>query len=275
MPKVSLQLRYSFRCCAALTAVLILSVCTLLPAQTQSTSSASLPDAPTPQPPVSDDLTVRNAPRNFLHDQEAIWTSPAHIHARDALWLLPLAAATGVAFATDTHTMTQVVSQNSSFNQANVNASDVLVGSLIAVPVAVYGFGLKTQDEHAREAGYLTGESMVDAATVGEVLKFVTLRERPNVDGGRGHFFQTSAGIDSSIPSEHSIVAWSAASALAAEYPTFWKQFALYSAATGVSLTRVMGQQHFPSDVVIGSSAGWLIGHYVVRRHHHKIGSRQ
>lgn len=198
-----------------------------------------------------------------------IWTSPAHLRARDAEWLLPLAAATGVAFATDTHTMTQVASQNPSFNNASVNTSDVLVGSLIAVPAGIYGFGLKTHDEHARQAGYLSGESMVDALAVGEALKLVSWRERPNVDGARGHFFQSNVGADSSFPSEHSIIAWSAASSLAAEYPTLWKQIALYSAATGVSLTRVMGQQHFPSDVVVGSSLGWLIGHEVVRRHQH------
>lgn len=255
-------------------AVLALIICTLARAQQPAarparSSSASLPDAPAPQPSASDDLTVRNVPRNFLHDQEMIWTSPAHLRPHDAEWLLPLAAATGVAFATDTHTMTQVVSRNSSFNNSNVNASDVLVGSLIAVPVGIYGFGLKTQNQHARQAGYLSGESMVDAAAVGEVLKLASWRERPNTDAARGHFFQSNVGADSSFPSEHSIIAWSAASSLAAEYPTLWKQIALYSAATGVSLTRVMGQQHFPSDVVVGSSLGWLIGHEVVRRHRH------
>ena len=68
-----------------------------------------------------------------------------------------------------------------------------------------------------------------------------------------------------------------AASALAAEYPAPWTQFALYSAATGVSLTRVIGQEHFPSDVLVGSSLGWLIGHNVVRHHHknREIGSSQ
>jgi membrane-associated phospholipid phosphatase len=43
----------------------------------------------------------------------------------------------------------------------------------------------------------------------------------------------------------------------------------VYSAATGVSLTRVLGQEHFPSDVLVGGAAGWLIGRYVVRRHLH------
>jgi membrane-associated phospholipid phosphatase len=30
-----------------------------------------------------------------------------------------------------------------------------------------------------------------------------------------------------------------------------------------------MGQEHFPSDVLLGATGGWLIGHYVFRAHHH------
>lgn len=238
-------------------------------AQSANTISAALPDAPAPQTSAPGDVTVRNTPRNLLHDQEAIWTSPARMRTRDLEWLLPLATAAGVAFATDQHTMTQVVSRDPSFNQASIDTSNVLIGGWVAVPVAVYGFGRAHQDEHARQAGILTGQSMVDGLVVEEVLKLIFMRERPNVDDARGHFFQSSAGVDSSFPSAHSVVAWSAASALAAEYPAPWTQFALYSAATSVSLTRVLGQQHFPSDVLVGSSIGWLIGHNVVRHYHH------
>jgi PAP2 superfamily len=257
----------------SLIAALALSFGLFAPAQQQMANPANavpapLPDAPAPQTSAPDDVTIRNTPHNLLHDQEAIWTSPAHIRTHDLKWLLPLAAATGVAFATDQHTMTQVVSRDPSFNSASTNTSNVLIGGWIAVPLAVYGFGHARQDEHAQQAGILTGESMVDGIVVGEILKLVFLRERPNVDNGRGQFFYLSAGADSSFASEHSIVAWSAASALAAEYPAPWTQFALYSAATGVSLTRVMGQQHFPSDVLVGSSIGWLIGHNVVRHRH-------
>ncbi|MFZ0339976.1 MAG: phosphatase PAP2 family protein [Terracidiphilus sp.] len=255
-------------------AVLALIFCMLAPAQAPAANpanniSVALPDAPAPQHSTPDDVTIGNVPRNLLHDQGAIWSGPAHIRTRDLRWLLPLAAASGVAFATDQHTMNQVVPRDPSFNQASINTSNVLIGGWIVVPAAVYGFGRAHQDEHAREAGILTGQSMMDGVVVEEVLKLIFMRERPNVDDARGHFFQTSAGVDSSFPSSHALVAWSAASALAAEYPAPWTQFALYSAATSVSLTRVIGQQHFPSDVLVGSAIGWLIGHNVVKRHHH------
>ena len=45
--------------------------------------------------------------------------------------------------------------------------------------------------------------------------KAVAMRERPTGDGAKGKFFQTSVGIDSSFPSNHSFLAWSSAAVLA------------------------------------------------------------
>ncbi|MDQ2744336.1 MAG: phosphatase PAP2 family protein [Chloroflexota bacterium] len=177
------------------------------------------------------------------------------------MWLVPLAAATGVGIAMDHHTMASVVSHDAGFNHANVNASNVLVGGFIAAPVTLYGVGYLKGDEHAREAGLLGGEALADGVVVEQGMKLIFWRERPAVNNARGHFFQGSTGIDSSFPSSHSVLAWSAASVMAEEYPSRWAQVGIYTMATGVSLTRVMGQEHFPTDVLVGSAAGWLIGH--------------
>jgi membrane-associated phospholipid phosphatase len=233
--------------------------------------SAPLPDAPSPQPSPQDDVSVRNLPRNFLHDQAAIWTSPVRLRPHDLVWLAPLVVATGVTLGTDHYVMTQVVSQNPSFNQASIDTSNALIYSLIATPVVLYGFGRLQGDDHAREAGILTGEAVLDGVVVEQGLKLALWQERPSQDTARGRFFQSIAGIDSSFPSAHTLIAFSAASALAAEYPSRWAQFALYSAATGVGLTRVLGQEHFPADVLVGGAVGWLIGHNVVRRHYHSL----
>jgi hypothetical protein len=232
-----------------------------------SQSSTALPDAPKPQIQDRDSPALRNLPRNFLHDQGAIWTSPARIRTHDLEWLVPLGIATGAAIATDHKTMTQVVSYDPGFNQANVTASNVLIGGFISTPFFLYGFGHLEKNEHAQEAGILTVEAMLDGLVVEQGLKLMTWRERPTVDNANGHFFQSGVGIDSSFPSSHSLIAWSAASAIATEYHSPWIRLAVYSAATGVSLTRVMGREHFPSDVLVGAATGWLIGHYVVHRH--------
>ncbi len=143
------------------------------------------------------------------------------------------------------------------------------VGSIVA-PVAVYGAGLFKGNAHAREAGLLGGEAVLDGLIAEQGIKLITWRERPNVDRSRGAFFQSSAGVDSSFPSSHTLVAWSSAAALAGETHSRFVQAGLYSVAAGVSVTRVLGQEHFPSDVLVGSAAGWLIGHYVSKAHHHR-----
>jgi hypothetical protein len=251
-------------CCAV---IFCLSVALAAQSSSSIESTAALPDAPKPQTQDRDAATLRNLPRNFLHDQAAIWTSPARLRAHDLEWLVPLGVVTGVAIATDHTTMTQVVSYDSGFNQANVNASNVLIGGFIASPALLYGLGHFQGSEHAQEAGILTGEAMLDGVVVEQGIKLMAWRERPAADNAHGHFFQSSTGLDSSFPSSHSLIAWAAASSIASEYHSPWIKLSVYSAAAGVSLTRVMGREHFPSDVLVGAASGWLIGHYVVHRH--------
>ena len=229
---------------------------------------AAPPDAPQPKTLPQQDVTIRSAPGDILRDQAVIWTSPLRLRPHDLVWFAPLAVATGAAIATDHRAMADVVTHDPDFNQANVDTSNVLIGGFIAAPVALYGYGHFHESAHAREAGILSGEALLDGVVVEQGMKLIFWRERPAVDNARGHFFQTSTGVDSSFPSSHSVLAWAAASSIASEYPSRWTQFFVYSAATGVSLTRVMGQEHFPSDVLVGSAAGWLIGHYVTHRHH-------
>jgi membrane-associated phospholipid phosphatase len=253
----------------------MLALCIAANGQTadKADNAAQVPDAPKPQATEtsqigsgrtggSDAVTLRNTPLHLLHDQGGIWSSPFRISGDDMKFLLPLAVATGAAMATDTRAMTH-----------STDASNMLIGGFIATPVALYGLGHFKQDPHATEAGILNGEAMLDSVVVEQGMKLIFWRERPNQDGARGHFFESDAGIDSSFPSSHSVVAWSAAAVLAGEYPSRWSQLFIYSAAAGVSVTRILGQQHFPSDVLVGSAAGWLVGRYVFR-HRHKFVAR-
>jgi membrane-associated phospholipid phosphatase len=222
----------------------------------------ALPEAPAPQIAV----TEKGLPLAILKDQLAVWTSPARIRAHDLIWLLPLGAATGLTLATDTNAMREL-SHNPSFNKDSVNASNTLLGSQIAIPVALYGAGLIKGDAHAREAGILSGEALADSVVLDQVTKIIFRRERPLYNNAAGDFFSSKAGENNSFPSSHSMLAWSIAGVIAGEYPSRWVQLGTYSLATSVSLMRVLGQEHFPTDVLVGGAAGWLIGHYVFKKH--------
>jgi hypothetical protein len=239
-------------------------------------SPARFPDAPTPQSTGTvssatnnqEEVTLRRMPVNFLRDQEAIWTSPARIRERDLAYLIPLGLATTVVMTTDHQVMSSSKLNDTSLNNHAVTASNGLTGGFVAAPVLIYGLGHIHHDDHAKETGILGGEAMIDSLVVDEVMKVVSMRERPTVDGAKGKFFQSSVGTGSSFPSTHSMIAWSSASVIASEYPGPLTQIAAYGLATGVSLTRVLGRQHFPSDVLVGSAVGWLVGRYVYRKHH-------
>jgi len=243
-------------------------------ARTES-ASAALPDAPQAQSanptlakPDENAATLRATPVNILKDQAAIWTSPAHIRERDLVYLIPFGLATTVAITVDHQAMNSSKLDDPSLNSHAETASNGLLGGFVAAPAIIYGLGHIHHDEHATETGILGGEAMVDSLVVDEVMKAVSMRERPTLDNAKGKFFQTSVGLDSSFPSTHSIIAWSSAAVITSEYPGYMTKITAYGLATGLSISRVLARQHFPSDVLVGSAVGWLVGRYVTHRHH-------
>jgi hypothetical protein len=233
---------------------------------TDSMSYTDPPDDALPDAPALHNLvSERSLPLAILKDQATIWTSPVRIRTHDLIWLVPLGAATGVTLATDTDAMRDL-SHNPGFNKDAVNASNALLGSEVAIPITLYGAGLFKDDPHARETGILSGEALADSVVLDQVTKIIFRRERPLYNNARGDFFSSNAGENNSFPSSHSMLAWSIAGVTAGEYPSKWVQVSVYSLASSVSLMRVLGQEHFPTDVLVGGAAGWLIGHYVFKK---------
>jgi membrane-associated phospholipid phosphatase len=201
--------------------------------------------------------------KNLVSDQKAIWTSPFHLRWADGSWLFPLAAATGGFFATDRAVPPAVSTDPTKVNRYT-SFSNYGVYALVGAGGGLYVWSKISHDDHQRETGILAGEAAIDSLGVDTVFKYAFGRARPNEDQGLGNFFQHS----DSFPSDHSAIAWSVASVLAHEYPGPLTQVAVYGLATAVSASRVLGRQHFPSDVVVGAAIGWLIGRQVYRAHH-------
>jgi hypothetical protein len=201
--------------------------------------------------------------KNLFSDQEAIWTSPQHFHWEDATWLLPFAEATGGFFATD-RSVVRALPGNPNTQRRYRDFSNAGVASLVGAGGGLYLWSKISRDDHQRETGILTAEAMVDSLAVTSTFQYSFGRDRPYQDQGRGAFFQGGT----SFPSDHSAMAWSAASVIAHEYPGPLTEFLAYGMATAVSASRVMGKEHFPSDVVVSAGIGWLIGREVYKKHH-------
>src|ERR1700733_7653585 len=179
-----------------------------------SEPSSALPDAPTPQnaipapalPPKPEPITLLGTPKRILLDQKAIWTSPLHLKPLDAMWLLPLAAATGTMIGSDQHTMNALVHINANDQKHFKTLSDAGVGALGLIPGTMYLWSLNRDAPQAHETALLSAEALVDSLVVSQGIQLVSLRDRPNVNNAKGNFFSSSP-LDSSFPSNHAAAA--------------------------------------------------------------------
>ncbi len=196
-----------------------------------------------------------------LRDQADIYTSP--LHRSEMKWVIGLSVVTAGLIAIDKHASGALPRNPSS---ASADISDVgLFASAGAVGVLLVN-GSTRGDSHAVETGVLGAEAMANSGVLYALLQLIAERERPLQGTGQGHFFQTS-GLDNSFPSGHTIFTWTAASTIAHEYPKPWVEWLTYGTATAVSVTRFTSLQHFPSDVVVGSTLGFLIGRHIFHAH--------
>jgi len=199
--------------------------------------------------------------KHLAGDQKQFWTSPAHLQTKDLKWILPGAAVTAGFIASDSWWSKQVPLNHMATSKT---FSDYGVYSLIGLGGGSFLLGQLKHDDHLSEAGLLAGEAAINSTAVAYAFKVITQRQRPYQGNGHGNFF---AG-GTSFPSEHSAIAWSIASIWAHEYPGWLSQTAAYGLASAVTITRVTGKQHFPSDVLIGGALGWFFGRQVYRAHH-------
>jgi membrane-associated phospholipid phosphatase len=102
-------------------------------------------------------------------------------------------------------------------------------------------------------------------------MNLVFGRQRPyegtGENRGEGEFFANHA-MGSAFPSGHSLYTWSMASVLADEYPSTPNRLVWYGVGTTVAISRVTARDHWVSDVIVGSTLGYLIGRHIFQAHH-------
>ncbi|MBZ5500773.1 MAG: phosphatase PAP2 family protein [Acidobacteriia bacterium] len=232
--------------------------------------SSSLPAKPTASPAHYDkSLGPTGGPRlglmgRFLGDQKEIWTSPARLRFSDTDWLVPLSGITAGLFVTD-RDFSKHLSQSPTTISHYKMLSDAGAAALVGGAGGMWLLGHASHNEHWSETGFLAGEAAVNSLVAVEGLKYSLRRERPYQGDGSGSFFQSGG---TSFPSEHAAAAWSVAGVIAHEYPGPLTQIVAYGLASLITVSRVKAQQHFSSDVLVGSIIGNLVAQNIYSRHH-------
>jgi hypothetical protein len=208
-------------------------------------------------------LSLKALGKEFLEDQEQIWTSPAKLRFSDAQWLVPLSGFTAGLFVTD-YDYSKSLSHNPTTISHYNTLSNVGIGALIGGAGGMWVLGHVKHNEHWSETGFLAGEAALNSLVMVESLKYPLGRERPYQGNGTGPFFQGGT----SFPSEHAAAAWSIAGVIAHEYPSPFVKIMAYGLASLVDFSRIHARQHFPSDVFVGTMMGNLIAQNIYSRNH-------
>jgi hypothetical protein len=231
--------------------------------QRSAVADQALPDAPsTSREAESKSFTggVGTAVKTIGQDEWHILKAP--FQKKALIWDAVVLGATGVLIANDESVAQQVPV---SWHQTGINISDACTYGTAAAAGGIYLTGLFTHDEHAQRTGVMAAEASIDSFLLYGSMKLIFARQRPYTSPGEGEFFAGNFS-SGSFPSGHAALSWTIAAVVAHEYPKLPVQILMYGLATAVATTRVTGGQHFPSDVFVGSTLGYLVGTYVANK---------
>jgi membrane-associated phospholipid phosphatase len=146
---------------------------------------------------------------------------------------------------------------------------------------ALGAYGLIFKKDKEQTTVLLATQAYITAAAIETALKYLTSRQRPSYynsvtglnnhtfHGPFYHFLKNDNSSYESFPSGHTTVVFAAATVFAMEYKeTPIVPIIAYSAATAVGLSRIIQNQHWISDVMVGAALGFLSGRQVVNNYH-------
>ena len=259
----------------------------------EPTASVYLPDSPAPHVdltggpprdvglapnhhgyPTDREESWKALPKDFLHDQKLIWALFPTQMAQGHHWipvLLTAGATTAILYG-DPHVMNYFRSHEKNLSDLNSTfSSEISAGEIAAVPVGLLVTGYARHDPYEASTALLCAEAYADSAIPPLAIKAIARRQRPSevppLTPFQDEFFKDSWYKGSSFPSGHAAAAFSVATVVAHRYSNhIWVPVLAYGMAAVISLSRVTGREHFPSDVFVGGVIGFTTAEYAALR---------
>ena len=215
----------------------------------------------------------------YLHDTKELIIAPGRWKGKD--WLIfggSSAAAALLVFTVDKPVQEFFEEhQDSDF----IEGMTKILNPLEAMTVPVYFgvvpivYGLIAKSNRAKKVGLEALEAQLVTSVVHYPINWIASRTRPR-DGGAYDDFNwiwnkkpsELTDIDTSFPSGHSVLVFSSAAVIAAEYyEKKWVPPAIYAAASVIGVQRVAQNAHWVSDVFYGAIIGHFMTQTLVREH--------
>jgi membrane-associated phospholipid phosphatase len=138
----------------------------------------------------------------------------------------------------------------------------------IAFLFAYGAIGKVIKNDYMQDTAVLAMESFIAANALGTFIKYSAGRSRPYAGDGKGKFspfnMKTSG---TSLPSGHTVSAFSVASVFASRTDSTWIKILAYTMASGVAAQRIYSDKHWASDVIAGAFIGTMVGRDLTNRY--------
>ena len=135
---------------------------------------------------------------------------------------------------------------------------------------AFYLVGKLGNNSRARQTGILSLRALTNSFILANAARAASRRPPTFLESGEERLKRDRheiSGARRSFPSGNASQAWALASVMAHQYGHHrWAPAASYGLASLVSITQAAERKRFPTDVVVGSVLGYLIGHHLVGR---------
>jgi len=231
---------------------------------THTFASDGLKDKKTIWQNIGDDFIIT------LKDAGAYCIAPLHFTGKEWLYTGTVVGGTALIMTTDKEVRRQLgrntsVSINHDFWDGPYYYGHGLVAGLFSG--GVYLTGLFTRSDDLRVTGRMLMESIAFSGSFVLILKVVTGRGRPYISEGQWNFKGFKVKDDyMSFSSNHSAVAFAMSTVLSQRIHNVWASIGLYGIAGLTALSRVVNNQHWLSDIVLGSVMGMGAGYFVIQR---------
>ncbi len=214
--------------------------------------------------------TIASDTKVFSKNLSSYFTAPLHFKSVDISRTMFVGAGTVLLFGFDHLNKDFQKFDNKMF--ASLMKIDNYYGTVWMLGLVgglLYGGGLLFEEDGVRETGLMVFESGLFSGALTSVLKVSFGRERPYVSGNKFKFhpFSFAGNKFYSLPSGHATLSFAISTVLASRFENTFVKILIYTPAVLTALARVYNNQHWFSDVFLGSAIGYFSGVYIVNAH--------
>jgi membrane-associated phospholipid phosphatase len=210
--------------------------------------------------------------KSYFADVRDVAGAPIRWDRREWLSVTALAGITLVVYTQDDalrdlfqRNRWHVAEQSSRYFFEPLGRGEVIFPMMGGVTIA----GLATGNQRLSRAGLTAVKAMAVTALFTHAIKYAAQRYRPHeYDPPNPRIWEGPFGTytHTSFPSGHSSVVFAAAAVFAGEYRDKpWVPVLAYTLASLSALSRIYDDEHWATDVIIGSALGFGIGKLVYR----------